>query len=1425
MAKKKCVVTVTLANGEIKEFPEQEFKKFLIEGGLEQLGDIKDVKFPVERVSTKGDAAKLMSARKQMQSERVSKDIAKQETKGIKAAAQSLIKSLDEQIKMLTTNIKNVLKSFERTDKDLKKEEEGKRKAEKKNQLRDIANKFFQDVKLTDKVSKSTVKTIVNRMMSIDTDEKLGNFINFLNKVISDTAFEAAVEKIDVNRSGAKKRKHNKFTKQVKEFLSVPLFDMEGNQTLTDEELKAYGDAVEALNSAIPNHKLMDVKLSNGQTLFEAVMKAKAVAESTNELAKLLSLDKNAGTELTQLIDDLKKMESAGLLTTFDGYLKFKTKMSRTKRLINDLYANGAITLDQYDSLSESLFTVENGNRSYDVAYEDEINTLKGNIFDRVSDYVNNTDTDSLTSVEKDLFERIKRLVNNFPNFVNELSVEELNLLEMVAESAMNGFVPEYQANSLINKMEVKGMKVVDKIKGPLSKLTSKFPLIKNLQSFLQLHEAQNYEGLAGILKSSAIFEFIINATDKAVASMRKFQTDLTNSYFKSLPTISNKKKNIRNKFSAGILGHILEHGFNASSKDQLAIDYIGEQLKDEAVRRAYGDDIELIEDIYKQLLSNPNFLKDGVNPSDATFGDLDYAKIYEAYTNKSSRDSNFDPDVVKTYEAARKVFEQTAPYAISANALRNMNGMSNPMYIPWNYLSGATGTGDVEADFQPGQNPISLRAGATYMRLKEMPLSGRALNFNMDSLVNNHISEVTRDYFLTNRVKQLNEIRRELKASDDVSNVDLQTFDALRDNEVSRMQYELSKGNSAFNKLTSAAALKYLVGTRVAVETITNLIQLSFRSITSPIALIRSALPGRKARVQKIMEFTNSPLIEKTKFRSTNHATLSGGRVLQKESNLKKVNEFLNGLSEGLFTSGMWMPEFEKHFFELTGEKWDDAMMSNPKYFYDIQSASARADKAVQSILRGAFKAQTRQQILLGIQVPYANKFFGTNIKADSGMGQFLGFFQGFLYNDFQQAVIGSREIADGQYSSGFRRVVGVTANLLAYSLLRSLVTNALELAWGDDDDKKKAQKELEKLSSFEGMKDYAWSSVMESMVTFWSASQNVIGRYIVDLALQSWYASTKSESAKKEIEDMMGRMYMKPFKSSKDITEEFVPPGFKEVSKMVWNEIDAMAGEQNVSVTTLITRISNLLKEGKEGELTPREVEAYQLLASLYYATSLVTMGYGSYLPGNKEIKNFVDKQIDNASMIGGRDIWDAAGIAPKKELKINDFTEDTNKELSGEATVRMNEILDMDRGRIDQYIQEGNSEALKYELFRAEHNAINYIYEQQGLNSKIELPRELPPFDSVKDSNKYSNFRLKGLKKATKDIATDLLTDEELNNALTNSSPRTQAKYKELYLEDRAKAMVLGKEAPKLEDYGIAQEVDSDGNVIRFYEVSKK
>ncbi len=1423
---KKCVVTVKLANGETKEFSEQDFKKFLIYGGLEQLGEIQDVKFPVKEVLSKRDARRLLSARKQMQGARIDKDIAKEKLRAVSAASKKMFKSLDEEIKMLKNNIKNALKSFDKAYKDtVKSADKVKARETKRNALRDIANKFLQDTKLSDKVSNSTMKTIVNRMMAIDTDESLGNFINFLNKVASDAAYESAIEKIDLNRSGAKKRKHNKFTKKVKEFLSVPLFDSEGNPTLSDEEMKAFADAVEALNKGIPSYSLMDAKLSNGETIFDAIMKAKAVAESSNELAKLLALEKNAGAELTQIIDDLNKMESSGLLSTFDGYLKFKNKMSKAKRLINDLYANEAITLDQYDSLSDSLFTVENENRSYDVAYEDEINTLKGNIYGRVLDFVNNTDTDNLTSVEKAIFEKIKRLVNNFPEFVNNLSVEELNLLEMVSESALNGFVPEYQANMLVNKMEVKGLKMASKLKSSLSKLTSKFSLLKDLKTFLQLHEPQNYEGLAGILKNSPVFEFITNVTDKAVASMRKFQTDLTNSYFNSLPKIRNKKKNIRNKYSAGMLGHILEHGFNSSSKDKQSVDYIGEGLNDEAVRRSYGEDLELVESIYNELLSNPNFLKDGIDPKNAIPGDLDYAKIYKAFSEKSSRDANFDQDVVKTYESARKVFEETAPYAISANALRNMNGMSNPMYIPWNYLSDGGKSSDSDVSFSGASSPIALRAGSTYMRLKEMPLSGRALNFNMDSLVNNHISEISRDYFLTNRVKQMNELRRELKSNDDVSATELQTFDALRDNEISRMKYELSKGNSYFSKLTGATALKYLIGPRVAVETLTNLIQLSVRSISSPIALIRSALPKQKSRVQKIMEQTNSPLLEKTKFRGTNHASLSGGKIIQKESNLKKLNEFINGLSEGLFTSGMWMPAFQKSFFELTGEKWDDSMLSDPKYYYDIQTASSRADKAVQSILRGSLKAQTRQKILIGIQVPYANKFYGKAIEADSGMGQFLGFFQGFLYNDFQQAVIGSREIANGETSSGFRKVAGVAANLLAYSLLRSLVTNALQLAWGDDDEKEKAKKELEKLSSIEGMKDYAWDSVMESMVTFWASSQNVIGRYIVELGLQSWYASTKSEIAKKDIEDMMGRMYMKPVKSWKDLFEEFISPGFKEVSKMVWEELEALAGKQNVSVTSLITRISDKLRDNKETELNPEEVEIYQLLASLYYTTSLISMGYGSYLPGNKEIKSFIDKQIDDASMIGGREIWDAAGMSPKKELKINDFTDDTNKELSDQATIKMNENLDMDRGRIDQYIAEGNSEALKYELFRAEHNAKNAIYIDQNLNSKVELPRYLPPFDDVKGSNKYNEFKLKGLKKSANDVISDLLTDEELNVALTNSSPRVQAKYKEFYLKDKAKSIVLGKPAPDLSNYKLGQEVDSDGNVIRFYEITKK
>jgi tRNA threonylcarbamoyladenosine modification (KEOPS) complex Pcc1 subunit len=124
----------------------------------------------------------------------------------------------------------------------------------------------------------------------------------------------------------------------------------------------------------------------------------------------------------------------------------------------------------------------------------------------------------------------------------------------------------------------------------------------------------------------------------------------------------------------------------------------------------------------------------------------------------------------------------------------------------------------------------------------------------------------------------------------------------------------------------------------RVAVETLTNLLQLSIRAAISPITLIRSAVNKTRPRVTKIMEASGSSLIEKTKFRSTNHVTLSGGRVMQKESVLKKLNEAINGLSEGMFTGAMWLRSFEKKFAELTGQKWDDSLLNDPKFYYEIK-------------------------------------------------------------------------------------------------------------------------------------------------------------------------------------------------------------------------------------------------------------------------------------------------------------------------------------------------------------------------------------------------------------------------------------------------------------------------------------------------------
>jgi hypothetical protein len=365
-----------------------------------------------------------------------------------------------------------------------------------------------------------------------------------------------------------------------------------------------------------------------------------------------------------------------------------------------------------------------------------------------------------------------------------------------------------------------------------------------------------------------------------------------------------------------------------------------------------------------------------------------------------------------------------------------------------------------------------------------------------------------------------------------------------------------------------------------------------------------------------------------------------------------------------------------------------------------------------------------------------------------------------------------------------------------------------------GDDDEKEKAKEQLKALNSSEGAKDFAIKSVIDGIATFWSSSQNAIGRILLNFGLNYAYNSIEDPKLKKDVEDMMGRMYIRPIKSKKDVYEAFVGAQYKEISNLVFNELEAMAGKQNVSVTSLITRLGEQMNLNDGRDLTPEEYEMAQLLSSLVYMGNLVAMTqFGGYIPGTKEIKSYMDVQLEDATSIGGRAIWDSVNMTPVKEVSILDpqFTKERNAELSEQATTKMIELMNQRKPEIEDLIKSGKITDAKVKLKLMQDEAKIMTYLENGLQGGI-------PKSSALDQL----FK--------KDIETNksiLLSDEEVNDALNNSDSRVQSLFRSVYAqqyaEDKAGSELLGRsfEEPKLEDFGL-RAVMQDGKIIKYEEI---
>lgn len=1408
MAKKiKCKVTIPLPDGRELTFnSDEELKDFWLKGGLEKLANELNVELPKQFITPKRAARTIAAARRGMQSATIARDIKAEELRATKLTYKGLVKDMASEITSLKKAVTNLINNWK---KDLLKADRQKQK-ELNNKLKQdirkgVLNNFLQRLKIDKRLPNSVVKHLVSRAMKITTDKQLDNFVAYMQKAVDDVNFAAAIDKIEKNKEGAKKRKTNRFTNDVREFASLPLLDEDGNLTISDADFLLYAEALKDINQSIPSFEKMYEVDASGQSLFDRVMVAKLQAELNKEAYKRsMSLQKDPAKYL-EILNDIAAMT----INSFDDYKAFKSSINSAKRALDRMLAYGMITEQVYESHLDALYKVVDGKKQYDSQFQSEIDNLIKQSVPEIADNFDNADTSEMTDTEKELLTKLKRIAKSYPDWISKLDADEVALLKKISESALEGYMPEYFANELLNKLEIRGQEQVSKLSKAISSIKSSLKKLKDLNTFLKINEPQNYEGLLGLTKNSDIYKFLIAGTDRAINAMRSFQLKSITSYFDKMPKIkgnvtinkanvtpgqaSTKKTRVRKaeyaRFKAGILSHILEHGFSSSKAQRDSIDYIGQSLQKENHRMAYEDNnsLSIVEAIYNELKSNPNFLN--------SKGELDYVKIYEAFNSNPS--SVMDADTLKIYQASQDAFKSTAPLVMSANSMRNMNGLNTPFYVP--HVGVPSTAGKVSSNVRTAQEEIAkIRSGASYER--KTPIPDYPLNFNIDSLVQNHISDVSKDYFLSTRMAELNQLRREF-ANQFKDTGDMAIMNTLVENEKDRMQFELSKADGIFNKVIAAAALQFLVTPkRIVKEVVTNSIQLPIRSKS-----IKGFAKGtvKKSPIMDIMEFTNSPMLEKAKYRSSNFIAIRGGAMLEKESNLRKINETINGLSEGLFTASMWMPNFITEFRNITGEDWNDSFLNKDEYYYQIQDAAAYADKETAGALRGALKASSRQQILLGINIP-GYFIWGKTIDANTPGGQYLAFFNSFLFNDVNQAVIGAIEMTDkSTMATGASRVAGVATNLIAYSAIAVLVNALSNLYFGDDEEKKKAKNDLKFMSDFESLKDFSAYSVVESLVTFVTASQNNTGKLVANVVINFLYRYSDDEVFKEKIQKLADRLYIPIIKTAstgKDLITYFAGTfaPLKVISDAVSREYDGQM-KDNASATSFMNTISGNRK-GYEDD--PSLLALQAIGASLSAWNMVASTGFGPYIPGTKEVMKYVDDRLRDASIIGGVEVYDNLGIKPYKSLTVtvDGVSKDLNEKVSEDASQIMHDKI---RDREEELIGMGKDKA-EYELYKASIQAKKEALVNNGLNPQL-----------VDSPETYAKFNEKSKLKQLEQNSEDILNDPEVYEIWSNLSVPAQVKFNR-YIRSVEANKLLGRPIPSSDLFGI-QTINQNGKIL--------
>ena len=920
--------------------------------------------------------------------------------------------------------------------------------------------KEIKDMVGQGKISPKQMAAVISKFSRVNmfNDSSIERFVDYMSKVFANAEYADTIKRANIRRKQAIKNIKTKIgiadavKPQLQRLFSV------NPSLIPDSVLETYMELVDMMGERKTVLDLTEIS---------------EVTDKTEAILKQLDEEQSMAIELSETFDNFE-----GKVTDDDGKVDYASTLALMKR-------EGVITDEQLEVMKKYKKQIMPIASSIEVSEAEQEQRRQELLKELESkDIVNTNELPSQD--ERDLANSLQRLLKT--KGAKELSQRDIQNLLRVIDNINNGYLPHY-AQVMVEKINANndstsGANAVKRSKLlPITRMYSKLKSIltrrKSIDEMVRRNPLFYIDQLFGDFKTKDIFNAVFGKAAQAVA---KFRTDLKSvqgriekaerAVMKEFGRDNNKFVNSKFKQMAYMIE--LEHLSNPNNKE---VNPVSDFLKATIKRIKSGNT--------KYGKTDAKMLQDILDTYTDSNGNFDNDALYNSFS-KAEKNS------IKILQDINAELGPKATY--TANIIRGEGIKPRANYVHLNVIQ-ENAPGDVMgAPSFVEQYNNSLRPSTRAKSNIERTGAVSALDFDVYASVQRGAKYTLMDFHLTEPIRTsrrtLNRMEEKLNGDTSMSDKQQEIFNAIKaafdesvENLLMNSYTENSVADKVFDYVQKQGYRSILAGTGRFVAELTS--NMSYALIVDPKSFIMGT---------KMMKMFNSEngvnIMRNLGSTETNRLypsdTLSGKMV---DSNIlnqsigvsggKAKNKFSNFLGKMWNQSGqrwikgveftadtlistpdklimkpIWFGTFEKTFTKITGKKPDFAKISAndtaymEQYRDALSEAKTRADKS--SVMAGA-----TDNAFMGLLKGTNRPNMSMSLKAFNAFNNFMTRFLIFEYVTARTGImnmIGKGELSKAQ---GAALIGGVTSRMVLYTLVGSILSEALSELTNDDDDK----------------------------------------------------------------------------------------------------------------------------------------------------------------------------------------------------------------------------------------------------------------------------------------------------------------------------------------------------------------------------------